>query len=39
MDLYEVLLSVSLLCFGIGTMLDNFYMFKHTREECVSNRA
>ena len=26
MDLYEVLLSMSLLGFGMGTMLDNFHM-------------
>ena len=26
MGLYEVPLSVSLLCFGIGTMLDNFHV-------------
>ena len=46
--LFEVPLSVSLLGFGIGTMLANFYMcevlyfkssFKHTREECESKRA
>ena len=49
MGLYEVPLSVSLLGFGIGTMLVNFpcvryYVFvkssfKHTREECESKRA
>ena len=26
MDLYEVPLSMSLLCFGMGTMLANFHM-------------
>ena len=44
MGLYEVTLSMSLLGFGIGTILANFYMcgivvknsFKHTREECES---
>ena len=43
MDMYEVPLSVSLLGFGIGTMLPNFHVwyvgvkrsFKHTREECL----
>ena len=49
MGLYEVPLSVSLLGFGIGTMLANFQCvryyvfvkssFKHTREECESKRA
>ena len=44
MGLYEVPLSVSLLGFGIGTMLANFHVFvkssfKHTREECESKRA
>ena len=50
MGLYEVSLSVSLLGFGIGTMLANllpcmrYYVFvkssfKHTREECESKRA
>ena len=41
MGLYEVPLSVSLLGFGIGTMLANFVKssFKHTREECESKRA
>ena len=47
MGLYEVPLLVSLLSFGIGTMLANFVRFydfvrssfKHTREECESKRA
>ena len=48
MGLYEVPLSVSLLGFGIGTMLANFHVWyyifvysslKHTREECESKRA
>ena len=49
MGLYEVPLSISLLCFGMGTMLANFHMcgiivvvkssFKHAREECESKRA
>ena len=48
MGLYEVPLYVSLLGFGIGTMLANFCLryyvfvkssFKHTREECKSKRA
>ena len=44
MGLYEVPLCVSLLGFGIGTMLANFHVFvksrfKHTREECESKRA
>ena len=49
MGLYEVLLSVSLLGYGIGTMLANFYYgmyyvfvkssFEHTREECESKKA
>ena len=44
MGLSEVPLSVSLLGFGMGTMLANFHMcgimlllravFKHTHEEC-----
>ena len=49
MGLYEVPLSVSLLGFGIWTMLANFHVcgimfllravFKHTRQECESKRA
>ena len=47
MGLYEVPLSVSLLGFGIGTMLlpcvrycvFDKSSFKHTREECESKRA
>ena len=50
MGLYEVPLSMSLLGFGMGTMLGNFHMyvwycivvkssFKLTREECESKRA
>ena len=49
MGLYEVPLFVSLLGFGIGTMLASFLCvryyvfvkssFKHTREECESKRA
>ena len=49
MGLYEMPLSVSLLGFGIGTMLANFLCgryyvfvkssFEHTREECESKRA
>ena len=49
MGLYEVPLSVSLLGFGIRTMLANFHVwgimffvksrFKHTCEECESKRA
>ena len=49
MGLYEVPLSVSLLGFGIGTMLAKFpcvryyffvtSSFQHTREECESKRA
>ena len=50
MGLYEVPLSVSLLGFGMGTMLANFHndewyyvvvksSFKHAREECESKRA
>ena len=47
MGLYEVPFSVSLLEFGIGTMLANFRVryyvfvknsFRHTREECESKR-
>ena len=45
MGLYEVPLSMSLLCFGMGTMLANFHVwyyigvksrFQHAREECDS---
>ena len=45
MCMYEVPLSMSLLGFGIWTMLTNFHMcgikssFQHTREECESKRA
>ena len=48
MGLYEVPLSVSLLGFGIGTVLASlpvrYYVFikssfKQTREECESKRA
>ena len=49
MGLYEVPLSVSLLGFGIGDYVSQlpcvrYYVFvkssfKHTREECESNRA
>ena len=47
MGLYEVRLSMSLLGFGIGTMLANFNLyyvvvkssFKYTLEECESKRA
>ena len=49
MGLYEVPLSMSLLGFGIGTMLANFHMcgimlvfkscFQHAREENKSKRA
>ena len=47
MDLNEVPLSVSLLGFGIGTMLANYVRyyvfvkssFKHTREECEFKRV
>ena len=47
MGLYEVPLSLSLLDFGMGTMLTNFHMcgimlllraYKHTCEECESKR-
>ena len=47
-DLYGVPLSMSLLGFGMGTMLANFYMcgimlvkssFQHDREEYESKRA
>ena len=47
MDLYDVPLSVSLLGFGLRTMLANFHMggtvlllssLKLAREECKSNR-
>ena len=48
MGLYEVSLYMSLLDFGMGTMLANFHMwynvgvkssFQHAREECESKRA
>ena len=48
MGLYEVPLPMSLLGFGMGTMLANFHMwycvgvkgsFQHAREECESKRA
>ena len=44
MGLYEVPLSMSLLGFGMWTMLANFHMcgkssFQHAREECESTRA
>ena len=48
MGLYEVSLSMSLLDFGMWTMLVNFHMcsfmlvkssFQHAREECESKRA
>ena len=49
MGLYEVPLSMSLLGFGMGTMLANFHMcryyvsvkssFQHACEECESKRA
>ena len=49
MGLYEVPLSMSLLGFGMGTMLANFHMcgimlvfkssFQHVREECESKGA
>ena len=49
MDLYEVPVSMSLLGFGMGTMLANFHMcgimlllrtvLKHAREKCESKRA
>ena len=49
MGLYGVPWFVSLLGFGIGTMLANFHAvkyyvfvkssFKHSREECASKRA
>ena len=48
MGLYEVSLSVSLLGFGIWTILGNIHVlyyvyvkssFKYTREECESKRA
>ena len=50
MGLYEVPLSMSLLGFGMETMLANFHIimwyyvgvknsFQHAREECESNRA
>ena len=48
MGLYEIPLSMSLLGFGMGTMLANFHVlyyvgvksrFQHGREECESKRA
>ena len=48
MGLYEVPLSMSLLGFGMGTMLANFHMcgimlvlrvVQHAREECESKRV
>ena len=49
MDLYEVPLSMSLLGFGMGTMLANFHMcgimfslrtvLNNVNEECKSDRA
>ena len=48
MGLYEVLLSMFLLGFGMGAMLANFHMcgtmlvlraVQHAREECESKRA
>ena len=48
MGLYEVPLSMSLLGFGMRTMLANFHVwyyvgakssFNHTREECESKMA
>ena len=49
MGLYEVPLSMSLLCFGMGTVLANFHMcgimlvlkssFQHAREERGSTRV
>ena len=46
MGLYQIPLSMSLLGFGMGIMLVNFYMCDimlllraHTREECESKRA
>ena len=48
MSLYEVPLSMSLLGFGMGSMLANFHVwyyvgvkstFQHAREECESKRA
>ena len=45
MGLYEVPLSMSLLGFGMGTMLANFHRccikisFQHAHEECESKRA
>ena len=45
MGLHEVSLYMSLLGFGMGTMLASFRIcgvknsFQHTREECESKRA
>ena len=49
MDLYHVPLSMALLGFGIGSMLDKFYIcffnvgvkssFQHAREECESKKV
>ena len=49
MGLYEVTLSMSLLSFGMGTMLANFHIiwytvgvkssFQHALEECESKRV
>ena len=45
MGLYDVPLSMSLLGFGIETMLANFHMcgikssFQHARGECEAKRA
>ena len=45
MGLYEVPLSMSLLGFGMETMLANFHMcgimlvLRHAREKCQSKRA
>ena len=50
MGLFEVPLSMSLLGFGMGTMLANFYIhvwycvgvkisFQHAREKCDSKRV
>ena len=43
--MYDVPLSMFLLCFGMGTMLANFHMYgimlvlRHAREECESKMA
>ena len=39
--MYNVLLSMALLGFGVGTMFVNFHMsgFKHTCEKCESKSA